>query len=196
MAATPVRPRPLGPPWDEWGQIGRFLESAQLALARERSLWSALEIARPEDVSLAGSAQPSRRKVRLEQHLAALATDEPLLAAALVHSYALTESYAARRLCSNARSFTGIEDWGTRLLTDAGRSWADVRGGLPGAVEVAVMRNAFAHGVRIIHGLDEDRLRRAGVRSRQAGDRVTLSDDECREFRARLSSLMTASMGR
>lgn len=182
---------PAAPPWAEWTRLGRFLDSARLAFERERGAWGRLKGADPGRVIQNGSAQPSRRKVTLQHHLAAVQDDEPLLASVLVLSYALAESFAARRLDTEARLLNGIEDWGERLLVAAGRDWTAVRGGLAGAVEVAVVRNAFAHGAETIDEHADTRLRRAGVTDRAAGSRVTISYPECSEFRARLSSLMS-----
>lgn len=40
----------------------------------------------------------------------------------------------------------GIEAWGTRILTDLGRDWSYVEAEKAGLVEVAIVRNAIAHG--------------------------------------------------
>jgi hypothetical protein len=79
-----------------------------------------------------------------------------------------------------------------RLLQAADRTWEDVAGGEAGAVEVAVVRNAFAHGSRVIDAPAEQRLRRAGATHRIAGDPVLLTYDDVRLFRERLRSLLNA----
>jgi len=180
------------PPYDEWGRITRFLQSARLAFARERSLWTSLELARPEQVIISAPSNPGTYKVRLEQHLAAVQDDETLFASVLIHSYALAESAAADRLGADPRSFAGVEDWGGRLLVSTGQRWTDVKDGLAGAVEVAVIRNAFAHGTRVIDVRAETRLRTVGIVSRPVGSQVTLTYTELREFRLRLLSLLGA----
>ena len=78
---------------------------------------------------------------------------------------------------------------GARLLRLNGRDWSDVKGGLAGAVEVAVARNAFAHGARTIDASAQSRLLAAGARTRPPGSRVTLTYAE-EKFRARLLSLL------
>jgi len=47
--------------FDEWGRITRFLESARLPFARERNLWTSLEIATTDDVQ-SRSANETRRR--------------------------------------------------------------------------------------------------------------------------------------
>ena len=177
-------------PFDEWGRLTRFLESARLAFARERNMWASLGIDEPEHVRISAPADQGRYKVALKQHIDAVNDAETLHGTVLVHTYALAESAAAERLAMDARSFGGIEDSGARLLTASSRSWSEVNGGLAGAVEVAVVRNAFAHGSREIDSAAETQLLAAGASPRQAGSRVTLTYTDLREFRARLLSLL------
>ena len=73
-----------------------------------------------------------------------------LLASVLIHSYALAEDAAAERLGGDARDFGGIEDWGARPLATTGSAWDSLKEGRAGAVEVSVVRNAYAHGGRRI----------------------------------------------
>lgn len=177
-------------PYDEWGRLTRFLESSRLAFARERNLWASLGINEPEQVRISVPAHQGRYNVALSQHIDAVDDAETLHGSVLVHSYALAESAAADRLATCARSFHGIEDWGARLLDTTGHDWTDVKGGLAGAVEVAVIRNAFAHGSRAIDDAARTRLLAAGARTKPAGSRVTLTYDDLREFRGRLLSLL------
>lgn len=176
--------------FDEWGRITRFLESARLAFARERNLWASLEIATTDDVQLSAPAGHGIYKVRLSQHLTAVQDDEILFASVLIHSYALAEFAASDRLGVLSRDLAGIEDWGARLLATTGHHWTDVHDGEAGAVEVAVVRNALAHGSRTIDRNAAKRLAAAGVSRYAVGDAVTLAHDELREFRARLLSLL------
>lgn len=83
-------------------------------------------------------------KVSLDQHIAAVDDEEVLFASVLIHSYALTEAAACDRLGLDSRSAGGIEKWAAELLLANGRSWADVFDGEAGAVEVAVIRNAWS----------------------------------------------------
>ena len=178
--------------WSEWERITRFLESARLAFDRERALWGSLGIAELGGVRITEPPDAGGHDVELRAHLAAVRDNETLFASVLVHSYALAESAATTRLSVDQRSCAGIEDWGTRLLAGNGRSWEDVRGDLGGAVEVAVVRNAFAHGNRVIDEHAEARLRKAGVTRHRTGSRIGLGYADLRGYRGRLVSLLRA----
>jgi hypothetical protein len=141
-------------------------------------------------VRISAPAHEGHYTVPLNKHIDALDDAETLHASVLVHSYALAESAVADRLTIDPRSCGGIEDWGARLLSTTGRDWSEVKGGLAGAVEVAVVRNAFAHGTREIDTAATKRLLHAGARTRPAGARVTLTYPDLREFRGRLLSLL------
>ena len=90
----------------------------------------------------------------------------------------------------DARDFHGIEDWGHRLLDAERKSWSDLGGGLGGAVEVAVVRNAFAHGTQVIDTAAEDRLAAAGVTTLSAGTIVSLDYDRLQTYRDCLRHLL------
>jgi hypothetical protein len=115
---------------------------------RESSLWTSLELRSADQVKLSAATPHGTYKVALQEHLEAVCDEEMLLASVLIHSYALAETAAAERLNGDARDFGGIEDWGTRLLATTGSTWGGVKQGVAGAVEVAVVRNAYAHGGR------------------------------------------------
>lgn len=178
------------PPYDEWGRITRFLESARLAFARERGLWASLEIRDSDAVQLAAPAGQGEYRVSLDRHIAAVSDEETLLASVLVHSYALAESAASDRLGIDSREFGGIEDWGERLLNTTGSPWSEVKDERSGAVEVAVIRNVFAHGTRAIDEASAERLAAAGAPAREVGSTVNLTYVELREYRSRLLSLL------
>lgn len=175
--------------WETWAELTRFLESARLAFARERTLWQSLELANREGARLKVRVGKGWYKTRLDQHVQAVLNEEILYASVLIHSYALAESAAMDALALN-RAPGGIEEWGCRLLTQAGAEWANVRDGEAGAVEVAVVRNAFAHGTRRIDTLASKRLSEARAPHRPAGTEVTLSYEELRTYRGRLASLL------
>lgn len=174
--------------WYEWGRITRFLESARLAFARERNLWHSLEIERPSDIKLTAPAGQGNYKVALTDHLGAMDDEVTLFAAVLIQSYALAEFAAAKQL--GDKNIRRIEDWGKRLLAANGKSWADVVGDLPGAVQVAVVRNAFAHGTHTIDETAVNRLKDAGAPSPRVGTIVSLTYEELRQFRSCLLSLL------
>ena len=128
----------------------------------------------------------------MNQHLDAVRDEETLFASVLIHSYALAESAAAERLGGDARDFGGIEDWGARLLATTGSTWAALKDGRAGVVEVAVFRNAYAHGGRRIDESAASRLRAVGVTSPTRGDLVALDYPTVKAFRGRLRMLMDA----
>ena len=155
-------------------------------------MWPSLGIERAEQVRV--SAPEGHYNVALPGHIEAIDNAETLLhGSVLVHSYALAECAAADRLATDPRSLGGIEDWGARLLNTNDRDWTDVDGGQGGAAEVAVARNAFAHGSRTIDAAARARLFAAGARVGPAGSAVTMTYAELREFRGRLQSLLNAS---
>ena len=174
--------------WDEWGRITRFLEGARLAFARETATWASLQIATP--VRLAVDTPGGTYTVDLEGHLEAVGDDETLFASVLIHSYAVAASAAAKCLGAKPRNMGGIEEWGTRLLEDEGHTWEDVCDGLSGAVEVAVVRNAFAHATRRIDARDAERLQAAGSARFKVGDDVTLNYKTLKLYRKRLRELL------
>lgn len=175
--------------WDTWAELTRFLESARLAFARERALWQSLELANRDQARLKVRVGNGWYKARLDQHVEAVLDEEMLYASVLIHSYALAESAAIDAL-GLERAQGGIEVWGGQLLAGAGSSWAAIRDGEAGAVEVAVVRNAFAHGTRRIDVAASQRLARAHGPSRSAGSSVSLTYEDLRTYRGRLASLL------
>ena len=180
------------PVWEGWERITRFLESARLAFARERNLWTSLEIESAEEVKLSAPTGQRAYRVSLHKHLAAVEDEDTLYGSVLVHRYALVETAAVDRLSADARDFGGIEDWGARLLTTTGQTWDSIKEGVAGAVEVAVVRNAYAHGTRRIDQSAENRLRAVGKAQPSAGDPVIMDYAALKSFRARLRSLLHA----
>lgn len=64
-----------------------------------------------------------------------------------------------------------------------------------GAVEVAVVRNAVAHGTRTISANAAERLKKADPETnRRAGSKATLSYQNLRGYRNRLKSLLEAGV--
>jgi hypothetical protein len=178
---------------DEWARLTRFLESARVAFGREQQLWTTLGIQNAAQVEIAAPASQGKKyRVELRQHIEALAEPEMLYASVLVHSYALAETAAAEKLGVSVRALSAIEDWGTRLLTAAGKDWSAVKGGLRGAVEVAVVRNALAHGMRAMDAPAAKRLAAAGLTNRPEGSAVSLSYQDLYVFRDRLLRLLKA----
>lgn len=174
--------------WAEWLRVTRFLEGARLALAREQNILSSLNISPKSTISV--TAGKGKYQVDLEGHLEAVADDEMLFGAVLLHSYALVEAAAASKLALKAGAFPGIESWGQRLLESEGNSWADLDDGQAGAVEVAVARNAIAHGTWEINAAAYGRLQTAGSSSWTENERISLDYETLKLYRYRLRSLM------
>lgn len=187
---VPVVPEPSRHPWDEWARLTQFLQSARFVFARERELWAALGIKNAARVRVA--APDGSYSALVHKHVDTLEDAEILYESVLVHSYALAESAAAVRLETDQRCLGRIEEWGAALLRTTDRAWTDVEGDLAGAVEVAVARNAFAHGARTIDPATRKRLLDAGAPARAVGSVVTLSYAELGKFRSRLKSLLNA----
>ena len=177
--------------WLEWSRVTRFMESSRIAFTREASLWNGLELKDgPSKMKLLVPTGKGKYSVTLEQHLETLADQTMLFAGVLMHSYARAESAAADKLGVDLRRLSGIEDWGSRLLEAASASWTDVPGDRAGAVEVAVVRAAFAHGTRRVDRSGARRLEQAGVHHRPEGSPVTLSYEDVRDFRECLRKLL------
>lgn len=177
--------------WSEWGRSTRFLNSARIAFARERTLWQNLELADRSAARLHTASGPARDRVSLDDHIRALDDEQLLHGAMLVYSYTLAESQAGDFLRISTRDLGGIEDWAQRLLHRIGRSWSDVLDGKAGLVEVAVVRNALAHGLARMDQRGMNRMGSAGSTfGWAAGDPVELSADTLRLYRDRLRSLL------
>ena len=116
--------------------------------------------------------------------------EETLYAAVLVHSYALAEAVTCDTLGLDSRNAGGIESWGFRMLQANGRSWTDVFDGEAGAVEVAVVRNAFPHGTRLVDSAGAARLQAVGSTLHATGDSVSLTYEQLCRFRVRLRGIL------
>jgi len=179
--------------WDEWGRLTRFLESARIAFQREARLWQSLELEDPRNATVHVVDGDASYSVTLDQHRAAVSDDWLLFGLVLISSYAVAEAATADKLgLTQLTNIGGIEVWGKRLLDGAGNSWSDVKDGLPGAVEVAAIRNVIAHGDRTYSANAVKRLSAAGITDRVAGTPVVLDYGTLREYRARLKSLLRA----
>ncbi len=176
--------------WTRWGALTKSLISTRIAVERERALWDDLDVTEKSQLRLKTSARESG--LTLVDHVEALDDESTVLTATFVLSYALAEAAALNRLGYDFRAGYGVEDWGSRLLLDAGRSWSDVPDGLSGAVEVAVIRNLILHGQTQVDVQSCVRLATAGCISYSVGDPVTLDYEQVEIFRRRLRDLLTA----
>ena len=155
--------------WDEWERLTRFLESSRVVFARERVMWESLDLADFDGARIKTTRDQVTYDVDLDDHLETLADEEILWGSVLVHSFALTQAAAAEKLDLDMRVAAGIEDWGTRLLKANGKTWDAVKGGKRGAVEVAVVRNAVAHGTRTLNANAAERMLKAGANGSTQG---------------------------
>jgi hypothetical protein len=162
-----------------------------LAFAREHRVWDAVAAGDRDEVTIATPRELGNYRVPLAKHLAAVGDDEMLFASVLIHSYALAESAAALHLGLGPQ-IPRIETWANRLIERMQEGWDEVKGGLAGLVEVAVVRNAFVHGNWTVSHRDGQRLARAGITSRPGGSRVTLGYHGLRDYRGRLLSVLNA----
>lgn len=171
--------------WKEWKRITRFLESGRVAFARERSLWESLQIDASDEVTLV--IPPGRYRVSLAEHLEALSDEQTFYASVLLHSYAVTESAALEHLGEKNGSVGGIEDWGQKLLDANGKDWPSSK---VDAVEVAVVRHAFAHSNLVLDRSQHNRLTAAGETTRTVGSPIAISYDDLVEYRDRLKMIL------
>ena len=177
--------------WSEWGRTTRFRNSTRIAFAREQALWQNLELADRSAARIHTASGPTRYRVSLDDHIHALGDEQLLHGAILIYSYTLAESQAADYLGLDTRDLGGIEDWAQRLLNRIGRTWGDVLDGKAGLVEVAVIRNALAHGVQRMDQRGINRMEAVGSTfGWSVGEPVEISFDQLRLYRDRLRSLL------
>lgn len=182
--------------WDTWKELTQFLESGSFALARERQLWSSIEIPDRLNAKIVAADGVRQYNVTVEQHLAAVTNERALHSAVLVFSYSLAEAAARDKLglAPDDVLQNGIESWGQGMLSANAQSWASVQDGLAGAVEAAIVRNAVAHGTPTVESRMLNRLEAAGSAvAWKVGDPVVLGYLELQTYRARLKSLMRVS---
>lgn len=169
--------RPTSALWARWGDLTRSLISTRVAVERERSFWESLNFTNRSNLKIKAKVRGGGFTIRLVDHVRALDDEGTVLAAALVLSYSLAESAANDRLGLDSRRVAGIEDWGGRLLKSVEADWSKVEGGLPGAVELGVVRNLIVHGADTVDHKSYQRLVAAGCRQYEPGSRVQLDYD-------------------
>ena len=177
--------------WVRWGALTKSLISTRIAIEREKSFWQEAEHVDASRLKLKAPAHDSKLTVKLPEHVEALDDEDTLLSATFVLSYALAEAEALTHLGLDARYTAGVEDWGTRLLLSAERTWSDVPGGLTGAVEVGVVRDLIVHGQNTLDERSHARLVKVGCMSYKVGDRIHLDFARVARYRTRLRDLLT-----
>jgi hypothetical protein len=206
------------PIWDSWGAVTQFLQITRMAFDAEIARWEGIyKIADQQQVVIARQGNGQQNfEVNLPIYLATLRNEHMLCALVLQYSYGLIEQHVRNMLAEAYQrgkitqrqidprnratsmddaigrfipSNRGIEKWGTSILKLLNRSWTDVSVGCEGLVEVAIVRNAIAHGVPVITPFLEARARRNNLQLRWAvGDTVDLNIALLEEYRARLRS--------
>ena len=177
--------------WDEWGRMTRYMESARIALLREKNLWNSLELQDSKNAKVHVVNGAFEYQVSLDEHHSAISDEWLFCAQILVYSYALAEGAASDKLGCNAAEIGGVEAWGKRLLDASGNAWNDVLTELAGIIEVSIIRNAISHGQREYTQSNFDRMRNVGVTpSWVVGDSIALNYELLKEYRNRLKSLL------
>lgn len=176
--------------WDRWGELTRYLHSARLAFKREAKLWDELEFGDPSGVEINQKGEPWKYHVTVEQHRAVMGGEETLLATVLISSYALAEAAALARLGEESSDAGGIEGWGKRLLERNDQGWDAVLGGRSEVVEVAVVRNYYAHALAAMNEKSISRLRNAGNCRFEVGDTCPIDIESTIRYRHILKDLL------
>ena len=175
--------------WHDWKRTTRFVKSTLHALDLEEVRIRAIGGDPTAELVLPSSTRLYR--VSVAKHLAAISDRHVLFAFALVFSYGSAEQAARAALSPTIGRKESIESWGRRLLKRNGKTWADVLGEESGLAEVAIVRNAVAHGLTI----DQTMLNRlkGSTASWKVGDTVVLTAAALETYRARLRSLLRLS---
>ena len=176
--------------WDNWKKGTRFFRSARIAFEREKKLWDNIELKEPDSSQVYDEEGGSSYSVSVSDHVEVMRDLDLLYTAVLIYSYSIIESEAADQLGEEIADLGGIEDWGERVLSQNGMEWSDVFDGREGIVEVAIVRNMFAHGKSVVDERDYNRLQNVGCSEWSKGDTIDLDFDKIRIYRNRLRSLL------
>ena len=160
---------PILPVWDRWKELTQFLALSDHVLLSQQEQWKSLPLADKDNAKIVRHDGPYKFETDGRTYDAILSDRHVLSSVVLLNSYALVETLARQvydliaidpavntSLLTDIRSGVttvhavlkngGLETWGTKLLLDLGRNWGYVETGLPGLIEVAVVRNGIAHG--------------------------------------------------
>lgn len=203
--------------WTEWNRTTRFFQSSLIALRRERQLWDAGDIHASSAVTIQDPTGRTKYNVKLADHLKTVADVEMLCMLVLLRSVALMEGHVVDVLARLYQAGhvpnalvpgglvgadlhdalvgltlrSGVEAWGTPVLSLVGRSWGSVHEGRKGQVEVAVIRNGLAHGQRVVSQRMENRvLNVGGSLPWPVGDPISLDPETTRRLRDRTRSFI------
>lgn len=203
---------PVLPVWTRWKELTQFLALSDHVLLSQQDQWRALPIPDKQNVRILRKDGPYTFETNGATYEAILSDRHVLASVVLLNSYALVES-AVRQiygvLAADAAVTTpmlvhirantmsignllkngGIETWGTQVLTDLGRDWSYVETQKAGLVEVAIVRNAIAHGEADV---TQSMINRAGGSGASlpwsVGIPIRLDIALLREYRNRLRS--------
>jgi hypothetical protein len=179
--------------WEEWKRLTRFLECSKIAFKRESDIWRSLQVPDFAGIRITTTNGDSSFSLTANDHLNTLQDEGLLYLIVLAYSYSLCECYARVKmgLGEGDRLSSGIETWGTDLLTHAGNKWDDVLDGRAGLIEVAVARNFIAHGSRLVGQSTLNRFNSAGESCPWVlGQSIVLDYEKVELYRSRLKSLM------
>lgn len=203
---------PILPVWTRWKELTQFLALSDHVLLSQQEQWRALPIPDKHDVKILRQDGPYKFETDGATYEAILSDRHVLASVVLLNSYALVESAVRQvygllvpdtsvstpllgQIRANATTITdvvkngGIETWGTQVLSDLRRDWSYVETQKAGLVEVAIARNAIAHGEAEV---TQSMVNRATASSASlpwaVGSPIRLDIARVKEYRHRLRS--------
>lgn len=149
--------------WSRFGDLTRFVSSAEIAFEREAVLWRTTDLVKADSVQIRqvrGDGKGEYRAV-IGEHTEAVSELGTLHGLVLLGYCSLAEEIS--RLALGSQKLTGgIEQWGAAALATHDQSFDEMKGGLAGMVGTFVVRNAVAHGSTSWSKRMWDRVRKAG----------------------------------
>lgn len=160
------------PMWEEWLALTRLQWSGRIAFENEVERWANRRFSGKEAVSVVIDDCGGRYEASLASHVATLGDHRLFCGLILLRSWALLESHA--RLVGHiarTRDWAGASGgfdrdrldaiygeklqggpvaWLNATMDAVQQPWAAVYGGQAGLVEIALLRNAIAHGHRTV----------------------------------------------
>lgn len=203
---------PILPVWTKWKELTQFLALSDHVLLSQQEQWRALPLANKDDAKIIRQDGPYTFETDGKTYDAVLTDRHVLCSVVLLNSYALIETIARQiydilvadtavntPLVVSFRANTdsihqviktgGLEVWGTTLLQDLGRNWTPVETNQAGLVEVAVVRNAIAHGETHVTNSMINRVKASnGTLPWPLGSEIRLDIPRIKEYRHRLRS--------
>lgn len=203
---------PVLPVWTRWKELTQFLALSDHVLISQQEQWRALPISDKHAVKILRQDGPYKFETDGATYEGILSDRHVLASVVLLNSYALVES-AVRQVygllapdttvvtpflsqiraggtsISDILKGGGIEAWGTQVLADLNRNWSYVETQKAGLVEVAIVRNAIAHGEADVTHSMVNRATTSGATLPWApGVPIRLEIARVKEYRHRLRS--------